>query len=460
MELHPFSTPATGELEEIPSVSPVFTGEHHAELEIEEPEEREEDFPDGGLQAYLVVLGSFIGLVVNFGILNSVGAVQAYVSKHQLAGDNVASVSWVFSLYMCLPFFLGAFVGPVFDSKGSTWLLVASTVLLFAGFMAVSFSNSIVAFLFSLSICMGTAHALAITPLISLVSHWFLLNRGKALGLATLGGSLGGTIWPLVLEALYNSVGFSWGIRIVGFICLFALILSIVLVKLRFRRDLNANQSEHMAKRQKLLAQTKSFFELSAFKDLQFTYLVLGVFFSEIALMSIMTYLATFAIAHGFSEKSSLTLLTILNATGIFGRYIPGYMADKYGNFNIMILMLIGFAFSVVCVWLPFGNSQAGIYAFSVLCGFFSSSVLSLTPMCLGAITQVDKFGQRYGLMYTCSSTGILFGIPVGAAVIGDGGIHNYKMFSVFCGVFACLGVFFWFLSRYCIVGLRMNVKI
>lgn len=445
-----------------PDLDPVvsFTPEStHEEAENEHHDDPTE-FPDKGWKAYSVVIGSHLGLIVNFGILNSVGAIQAYVSSHQLKGENVSTISWVFSIYMCLPFFLGAFIGPVFDSRGATVLLSISAVLLFGGFIATSFSNSLVAFIFSVSLCMGTAHALAITPLVSLVSHWFLINRGKALGLASLGGSVGGTIWPLILRSLYASVGFGWGIRIVAFICLAALIASVVLVKSRFRRSIGPDDSEHMAKLKKLMQQTRYFFDVTAFKDPAFTFLVLGVFFTEIALMSILTYLATYAIANGFTEDNSLTLLTVLNATGIFGRYIPGHFADKYGTFNVMVIMLTGFSISVFACWLPFGGSVAGLYLFSVLCGFFSSSILSLTPLCLGSITPVDKFGQRYGLMYTSSSVGILFGIPVGATIIGNGSVHNYNMFSIFCGVFSVVGVICWFISRYQIVGLNFRVKV
>lgn len=417
-------------------------------------------FPDGGWKAFSVVVGSHIGLIVNFGILNSVGAVQTYVSAHQLAGENVSSVSWVFSVYLCLPFLLGVFVGPVFDSRGATTLLIASTVLLFGGFMAVSFSKSIVAFIFSLSICMGVAHALAITLLISLVNHWFLLNRGKALGLATLGGSVGGTMWPLVLQRLYSTVGFAWGIRIVGFACLAGLVASVVLVKSRFSRTIVPEDSEHLAKMKKVMQRTKHFLDVSAFKDARFTFLVLGVFFTEIALLSIFTYLATYAIAHGFSEKTSFTLLTVLNAVGIPGRYIPGHFADMYGNYNVMVLMLAGFSISIFACWLPFGQTTAGLYIFSVLCGFFSSSILSLTPLCLGSITPVDQFGQRYGLMYSSSSLGILFGIPVGALIIGDGSVASYSKFVLFCGAFSVVGTMCWYLSRYQIVGFLPIVKV
>ncbi|KAF3986736.1 hypothetical protein FT662_04394 [Candidozyma haemuli var. vulneris] len=417
-------------------------------------------FPDGGLKAWSVVLGSFIGLVINFGFLNAVGAIQAYVSNHQLAGEPVSSVSWVFSIYMCLPFFLGAFVGPIFDTKGATPLLIAATVLLFGGFIAVSFSNSIVAFIFSLAICMGSAQALAITPLVSSVSHWFMLNRGKAMGVATLGGSIGGIIWPIVLNALYGSVGFGWGIRICGFICLAGSISSVLLVKSRFKRSLSEPDSDHLGKHKRLLSTTKSFFDLSAFKDMKFSFLVGGVFSTEIALMSILTYLATYAMSYGLSEQASLYLLTFFNLAGAFGRYIPNHLADKIGTFNVMVLMLIGFVISIFCIWLPAGHTRAGLYVFTVACGFFSSSILGLTPLCLGSISQVDKFGQRYGLMYTFASTGILFGVPVGAALIGDGSPDEYRNFIIFCGVFAFVGTISWIVSRWYIVGFKINIKV
>ncbi|KAM9894782.1 hypothetical protein OXX69_011252 [Metschnikowia pulcherrima] len=419
-----------------------------------------EKYPDGGWKAYSVVLGSHLGLMVNFGVLNAVGAVQAYVSNHQLAGEKVSSVSWVFSIYMCLPFLLGALVGPVFDRRGSTHLLIASTVLLFIGFLALSFSKSIVAFIFSLSLCLGTAHALAIPPLVSSLSQWFLANRGKALGLASLGGSVGGTIWPLILQALYSSVGFAWAIRIVGAIAVCLSASSVILVKSRFTSQKTRSSFVAETKAKRLAASMSNHLDLSPFRDSRFTALVSGVFLTEIALLSVVTYLASYALAHGFSEKNSLILLTILNAAGVPGRYISGYFADRYGSLNTMLVMLTGFSLSIFVVWLPFGHITSALYAFAVLFGFFSSSILSLTPVCLGSFTPVDVFGRCYGLMYTFSSTGILFGIPVGSAIIGNSSVESYQKFTIFCGCFAVVGTLSWFTCRYLIVGLKVNTKV
>ena len=112
------------------------------------------------------------------------------------------------------------------------------------------------------------------------------------------------------------------------------------------------------------------------------------------------TYLATYAISKGMTESKSYILLTIFNATGVLGRLVPGILADKFGHFNVMVLMLIGFSLSMLILWLPFGSNHGVLYAFTAICGVFSSSILSLTPVCLGGITPVHKFGQRYGLLY------------------------------------------------------------
>ena len=159
------------------------------------------------------------------------------------------------------------------------------------------------------------------------------------------------------------------------------------------------------------------------------------------------------------SESQSYVLLTVFNTTGVLGRLVPGILSDKFGHFNIMIAMLIGFTLSMLILWLPFGSNIGALYAFAAISGFFSSSILSLTPVCLGSITPVQKFGQRYGLLYFFVSLGNLFGIPVSAA-IGNGSKHPYDMFAVYCCVFGVVGTCCWFISRFYIVGLKLNVRV
>jgi len=86
-------------------------------------------YPEGGLQAWTVTLGSFCAMFAAFGLLNSVGTLQAYLAEYQLKRYNQATISWIFSIYLFLVFFCGLQVGPIFDSKGPRMLLIAGAIL-------------------------------------------------------------------------------------------------------------------------------------------------------------------------------------------------------------------------------------------------------------------------------------------------------------------------------------------
>lgn len=409
----------------------------------------DQDFPDGGTKAYSVVFGSFMGLVSTFGLLNSMGAIQAYVSNHQLSHVSTSTISWIFSIYLALSFAVGVVVGPVFDRIGSRFLLIGGCCLSFAGLMSTASCTQVWQFILALSICVGLGNALMVTPLVGVIGQWFLRKRGVAIGMATTGGSVGGIAIPLMLRSLYTLVGFTWAIRVLAFFCLGCQLCAALLAT---SRDA-VYAADKYGKKQK-------FIEFRHLLDRKLAFLIAGTFVVELALMSATTYFASYAIKQGISQSSSYLLLTIFNASGVLGRWIPGYISDIYGRFNVMVVMLIGFALSILIIWLPFGQYHGAIYTFAVAGGFTSASILTMTPVCLGEITPTNEFGQRYGLLYIIVSCGNLFGIPASAAIIGDESERNYRMFVLFCGLLSLAGAVCWFISRYHIVGLKLNVRV
>ena len=99
-------------------------------------------FPEGGLRAWLVVVGAFSGMTASFGLLNSAGTFQAYLSTHQLVHESPSAVGWIFSLEAFLTFFCGVQIGPIFDAYGPRWLVFAGTVCLLGGLIGAAESTS------------------------------------------------------------------------------------------------------------------------------------------------------------------------------------------------------------------------------------------------------------------------------------------------------------------------------
>lgn len=88
-------------------------------------EEEEEQYPEGGLQAWLVVLGAWCAMVPSMGLINTISVLQARVVQHELAGYSESTVGWIFSIHAFIVYFAGVQVGvlqwPPLNPPNSSW---------------------------------------------------------------------------------------------------------------------------------------------------------------------------------------------------------------------------------------------------------------------------------------------------------------------------------------------------
>ena len=98
-------------------------------------DDEKDNFPDGGLKAWSVVVGSFCGSFAVFGILNCSGILLDYFSTHQLQGYATGDVGWIFGVSLFLTFLGGTPVGPIFDAYGPRVLIFCGSILLILSMM-------------------------------------------------------------------------------------------------------------------------------------------------------------------------------------------------------------------------------------------------------------------------------------------------------------------------------------
>jgi hypothetical protein len=99
-------------------------------------------YPEGGTEAWLVVFGSWCGLLCSIGILNIMGTLQNHISQNQLKEYDAATVGWIFSLHAFLAFFCGVYIGPTFDKYGPRWLIRVGSVCIVANMMLLGLYTS------------------------------------------------------------------------------------------------------------------------------------------------------------------------------------------------------------------------------------------------------------------------------------------------------------------------------
>lgn len=156
----------------------------------------------------------------------------------------------------------------------------------------------------------------------------------------------------------------------------------------------------------------------------------------------------------GFNLASYL--IPILNASSIFGRILPGILADRIGRFNVMIFTTGFSAVIVFALWLP-ASGNIPIIFFCVLYGFSSGAFVSLGPACIAQISPIREMGVRTGSFFLCVALGGLTGNPIGGALIAqnDGG---FLYLQIFCGMTMVGGTVFYFASRYVQVGIKLKI--
>ena len=377
------------------------------------------DFPEGGLHAWLVVFGSWCAQFLVFGIVNSTAVFQDYLSSNQLHDHTSGQIGWIFSLQLFLVFFTGLYVGPVFDRHGPRLLVLVGSTATVLSTILLGSCTQYWHFMLAYSILGGFGAALLCTTSYATIGHYFERRRGLATGIACTAGSLGGIIIPLMLRSLLPSIGFPWSVRIVGFMLLGLSIPANVLM----RKRLPASK--------KPISLVP---DLSSLKDKKFAFCVAGMFFMEWGLFVPLAYISSYVSAETGSESLAIIVLVALNAGSFFGRFIPGWLADRFGRFNVIIVTIALCAVTQLALWLPAGPYEGLIIVFAVLFGFVSGSNLGLIPVCLGQLVNVEDYGRACSAAYFIISFGTLTSIPIGGQILeGTGG--EYWGAIVFAGV-------------------------
>ena len=254
-------------------------------------------------------------------------------------------------------------------------------------------------------------------PAYGAIAHFFDARRGLATGITTTAGGIGGIVFPLLLQFLLgeNGVGFAWSCRILGFILAALCAVANLLIRVRTQTPSNSPGASFNKNASSVWP------DLTIFRDKRFALASLGMFFMEFGLFVPLTYIVSYAKAHGLSTTDSFTVLSLLNAGSVFGRFLPGLLADKIGRFNVIILSIALCAATVLGLWIPSGSSKAAIIGFAMTFGFASGSNLSLVAVCIGQLCALHNYGRFFSTALMFPSFATLASVPIGGALLGSG---------------------------------------
>lgn len=338
----------------------------------------------------MALLGASLALFCTVGFLNAFGVFQKYYTTYLHSNRSSSDISWIGSLCIFLLYAGSPFGGVLVDRIGPTIpLCIGSVGLLLALFMT-SLCTQYWQLMLAQSLLLGVSASLVFCPPLGVVLRHMPHRRGLAMGLTIGGSSIGGIVWPIMLQQLLNNdqVSFGWAIRAVAFIMmpLLAIVCFTVVEPVqkplsqpgttatnvqtdgeaqKSAESLNGNATDDLSENKRQKSGTKDFLKKP-------TYMLLcgGLALAYLGLFTPLFYISSYAIAQGQATSTAFYLLSAVNASSFFGRVVPGHLADGAGHYNLLTIFtflsgLVGFTWTKA-------TSLAGLIVWGLAYGFCS----------------------------------------------------------------------------------------
>lgn len=143
------------------------TGEALAGEKAAPPASTGYSVPDGGLQAYLNILGAWLILGATFGYVSSFGVFQSYYAFHLFPNKSSSDISWLGSVQLFFQFALGAVSGPLMDAGYFHYVVGAGSALLVFCLFMLSLCKQYWQVFLAQAIGIGIANGLLFLPAVS-----------------------------------------------------------------------------------------------------------------------------------------------------------------------------------------------------------------------------------------------------------------------------------------------------
>ena len=371
--------------------------------------------------------------------------IDAYIKSF---GWSRSLISTFYSSATLMAGFTLPFVGRLIDKKGHRKMVIYASVILGFTCIWMSFTNKpimiLIGFFFLRLFGQGTMTLLSNT----LTPQWFIVKRGWALSLMSLGGVLGSALIPIISNILiikYN-VAFAW--------MFWALLLVSIMAPLGWYFVRNKPEDVELlpdgaAKTNPEAKETSS----SSIKEhswtlkeakstLAFWLMLFCMVVPSMINTGITFHMVSLIDGKGYSSSVAAIILSITAFIQLPFTFLAGYTVDRY---RVNVVKAINFCLLLVAILiLAYGKSLQVLYLYSVLHGIFVAFDSVSTGVLWANYYGRKNLGSIRGVAMTAMVIGSALGpLPFGVAFDMFNGYKEILMvmllFPVIATIFALL---------------------
>uniref|UniRef100_A0A1I8Q065 Major facilitator superfamily (MFS) profile domain-containing protein n=1 Tax=Stomoxys calcitrans TaxID=35570 RepID=A0A1I8Q065_STOCA len=402
--------------------------------------------PDGGMRAWMVMVSAFLCNGVIFGIINTYGVIHKLLTERlEEQGDTEASskAALVGSLTIGTTFLLSPVAGCLTDKIGLRLTTLIGGVLSSGGLLLSSFfTYSTGALYITYGIMFGFGAALAYTPTLAILGHYFKRYLGKVSGFVTAGSSVFTVILPPGMDYLIKSYGLETTLQIMSAICTFVILCSFVYKPLHPPPE----PPKKKPGRSKASMMMRSIINVEIWKSKKYVIWALCIPMALFGYFVPYVHMMKFVQLAYPNRDQNLPVMSIGVTSGL-GRLIFGVIADLPGVNRIYLQQLSLFCIGVVTILLPLTSSYVLLIVFSLIMGLFDGCFISLLGPIAYEICGPSGATQAIGFLLGLSSLPLTIGPPVAGIIFDKSG--SYTMPLILAGIPPIVGSAILFLMRF-----------
>lgn len=356
----------------------------------EEPPALAPDSRQAWIKLGLALLIGSIGGVGMWSVVVVLPAVQAEF------GASRGAVSLAYTLTMFGFGLGGVVIGRITDRFGIVTAIGLSIACTGLAYLLAGVAGTLWQFqLIYLLIGLGTSATFA--PLMAEASQWFERHRGLAVTIVAAGNYVAGTVWPPLVNAGLQSVGWRMTHVAIGLFC--AVTMSLLLLLLRARMGPAGAQSH---------APAPPRLDLGVSANALTALLCLAGVACCVAMAMPQVHIVAYCGDLGYGVARGAEMLSLMMACGIVSRIGSGALADRIGGVRTLLIGSLAQGFALV--FYLFFDGLTSLYLISAMFGLFQGGLVPAYAIIIRETMPAREAATRVGIVIFATVGGMSFG--------------------------------------------------